>query len=128
MQRLSNKMTDSQSGGWNMNNAWLYVALTSFFELVWIFGFNTASAWWHWLLIMCAIAIDFHFLTKACEKLPTGTVYAIFAGAGTVGTALMDVFFFGEQLNFEKVFFILLLVLGVIGLKLADEKTEEVNV
>ncbi len=60
----------------------MYVGLTSLFELFWIFGFNVANSWWHWIIIVSIIAIDFHFLSKACEKLPTGTVYAIFAGAG----------------------------------------------
>ncbi len=75
-----------------MNKAWIYVGLTSFFELVWIFGFNVASAWWHWLFIVLFIFVDFHYLTKACES-PQLYVYAIFAGIGTIGTAFMDVFF-----------------------------------
>lgn len=107
-----------------MSKSWFYVAMTSFFELVWIFGFNVANEWWHWIFIVAFIFIDFHYLTKACENLPTGTVYAIFAGIGTVGTALMDVFFFGQSLSAGKIFFIAILVVGVIGLKLADEKEE----
>ncbi|WP_036833794.1 DMT family transporter [Pontibacillus litoralis] len=103
-----------------MNKSWIYVVLTSLFELLWIFGFNTASTWWHWVLIISAILLDLHFLTKACEGLPTGTVYAIFAAAGTVGTALMDIYIFGGSLSIEKIFFMFLLVVGVIGLKLFD--------
>lgn len=108
-----------------MEKKWLYVGLTSFFELVWLYGFNVASSWWHWIFIVIFIFIDFHFLTKACEELPTGTVYAIFAGIGTVGTALMDVYIFGGSLSIGKIFFILVLVVGVIGLNLADKIEEE---
>lgn len=108
-----------------MSRAWLYVALTSFFELVWIYGFNVASVWWHWIFIFVFIFIDFHFLTKACELLPTGTVYAIFAAVGTLGTALMDVFIFDEVLTLGKMIFIAILVLGVIGLKMADSMEEK---
>src|SRR5690606_26645912 len=107
------------------NKSWIYVALTSFFELVWIFGFNIASEWWHWVPIIVFIVFDFHFLAKACENLPTGTVYAIFAAIGKVGTALMDVFLFGEMLGVGKLFFIAILVIGVIGLKLADDADEK---
>lgn len=103
-----------------MSKAWIYVALTSFFELVWIFGFNTASQWWHWIFIVGFILVDFHFLAKACESLPTGTVYAVFAGIGTVGTSLMDVLFFGEHISLGKILFIIILVAGVAGLKIAD--------
>ncbi|WP_200809558.1 DMT family transporter [Virgibacillus dakarensis] len=108
-----------------MNKSWIYVMLTSLFELLWVFGFNTASEWWHWLLIIAVIPLDLHFLAKACEDLPTGTVYAIFAAAGTVGTALMDVFLFDGHLNTGKILFMIILVAGVIGLKLSDDKQTE---
>ncbi|MGM8216041.1 DMT family transporter [Bacillaceae bacterium W0354] len=106
-----------------MNRAWIYVMLTSLFELLWIFGFNVANVWWHWAIIVPVIVVDFIVLSKACELLPTGTVYAIFAAAGTVGTSLMDVFIFGEAFILEKGFFIGLLVIGVISLNLADNKS-----
>ena len=120
-------MNDIQSEGRliGMNKAWIYVALTSFFELVWIYGFNTANHWWHWVFIVLFIFIDFYFLTKACELLPTGTVYAIFAGVGTVGTTLMDLFLFEGTFSIGKIIFIGLVVLGVILLKLSDEPETE---
>ncbi|GAF13063.1 quaternary ammonium compound-resistance protein SugE [Bacillus sp. JCM 19045] len=107
-----------------MNKGWIYVILTCLFELFWVYGFNVASAWWHWIIIITIILIDFYFLAKACETLPTGTVYAIFAAAGTVGTALMDLFLFEGALSVAKLFFMTLLVFGVILLKLSDQHTE----
>lgn len=108
----------------DVNKSWIYVALTCLFELIWIYGFNTAGTWWQWGIVIGFIMIDFHFLPKACENLPTGTVYAVFAAVGTVGTALMDVFFFEGSLNIGKIIFIAILLAGVIGLKLADNKDE----
>ena len=105
--------------------AWTYVAMTSFFELVWIYGFNVASEWWHWIFIVTFIFVDFHFLTKACELLPTGTVYAVFAAIGTVGVALMDIIFFHEPLSVAKVVFMIVIVVGVIGLNIADTIDEQ---
>ena len=121
-------MTDSHSfleGDFFMNKAWIYVFLTSFFELVWIYGFNVASTWWHWLILLPIIVLDFLILTKACESLPTGTVYAVFAAAGTVGTALMDIYLFDEVFTIEKGFFIGLLVIGVIALNLTDDTNKK---
>lgn len=108
-----------------MKKEWMYVVLTSLFELLWVFGFNVASSWWHWIIIVTIIAIDFHFLSKACENLPTGTVYAIFAGAGAIGTTLMDIFIFEGEFNVIKGLFMIILLLGVIGLKLADNSSKE---
>ncbi len=51
----------------------------------------------------------------------------LFAGAGTVGTFLMDVFLFGGSFSVGKLFFIVMVVAGVIGLKLADNKEETVE-
>src|SRR5690625_968510 len=108
-----------------MNKGWIFVALTSLFELIWIYGFNVAHVWWHWIPILIFIVIDFTFLTKACEHLPTGTVYAVFAGVGTLGTALMDVYLFDQILTSGKIFFIVIVLIGVIGLNIAETLEEK---
>lgn len=108
-----------------MNKAWIYVLLTCLFEMLWVLGFNFAVSWWQWGLVVIVIIMDFQFLRKACEALPTGTVYAIFASTGTIGTALMDVYLFDGSLNLGKMFFIMLLIAGVVGLKLADTADEK---
>ncbi|MFJ8235390.1 DMT family transporter [Ureibacillus sp. NPDC094379] len=105
-----------------MSKGWMYVILTSLFELLWIFGLNVASQWWHWILIVILLTADLKFLAKACETLPTGTVYAVFAAFGTIGTTLMDAFIFNAELTILKIFFIFILVIGVIGLNISDSK------
>lgn len=110
-----------------MNKSWIYVVLTCLFELIWVFGFNTAETWWQWGLVVMFIVFDFYTLPKACDTIPTGTVYAIFAGVGTIGTALMDVFLFDGSFSVEKVLFMTLLIAGIIGLKLADNKMVDKN-
>jgi paired small multidrug resistance pump len=54
----------------------------------------------------------------AGRKLPVGTVYAVFVGLGTAGTVLSEIIFFGEPVKVEKMILILLLLVGVLGLKL----------
>ena len=49
-----------------------------------------------------------------------GIVYAVWAAAGTLLIAVIGVLFFGESLSLIKVVAIVLVVLGVIGLNLAD--------
>lgn len=107
-----------------MDKSWIYVALTSLFELFWMFALNVASSWWHWAIMLVVAVVDFYFLKKACENLPTGTVYVVYAAVGTVGTALMDVYIFGGSFSVAKMLFILLLIGGVIGLRLADRADE----
>ncbi|KRG63026.1 ligand-binding protein SH3 [Stenotrophomonas humi] len=104
---------------------WFYVALTCLFELVWVYGFNVATTWWHWIPIIAVILVDFQWLARACETLPTGTVYAVFAAVGTVGAALMDIFLFDGSFSVAKGAFMALLVVGVIALKLADGRNAD---
>ncbi|TYR81338.1 QacE family quaternary ammonium compound efflux SMR transporter [Priestia megaterium] len=111
-----------------MKNEWMYLTLTSLLELFWVYGFNVANKWWHFIIVIAIIIVDFHFLSMACKSIPTGTVYAIFAAAGTLGTALMDIFIFDKSFSVSKGFFMLILLVGVLSLKLADNKNEDINI
>ena len=108
-----------------MSKAWIYVILTCLFEIIWVYGFNVAHYWWQWGITIVIILMDFHILPKACKTLPTGTVYAIFSGVGTIGTVLMDVFVFGRTFTIGKILFVALIIIGVIGLNLADNLPDE---
>ena len=105
-----------------ISRGWTYVVLTCIFELLWIYGFNAAESWPHFILIALIIVADFYFLEKACETIQTGTVYAIFSAVGTVFTALMDTLIFNVEFTIAKGFFIALLIAGVISLKLAENE------
>ena len=99
----------------------MYVILTCVFELLWIYGFNAAENWQHFVIIALVIITDFYFL----ETIQTGTVYAIFSAVGTICTALMDTFLFQVEFSFAKGLFIAILIVGVISLKLAENETKQ---
>ena len=105
-----------------ISRGWTYVVLTCIFELLWIYGFNAAESWPHFILIALIIVADFYFLEKACETIQTGTVYAIFSAVATVCTAHMDTLIFNVEFTIAKGFFIALLIAGVISLKLAENE------
>lgn len=104
----------------NINKEWAFVVLTCFFELCWIFGFSVATELWHWLIIITLLIVDFTFLTNACKTIPTGTVYAIFSGVGAVGATIFDVLLFDKHITLLHVFFVALIIIGVIQLKRTD--------
>ena len=64
-------------------------------------------------------------MITAGQVLPAGTVYAIFVGLGTAGTVISEILFFEEPFKWEKILLILLLLIGVMGLKLVTDKSEE---
>ncbi|WP_117170773.1 DMT family transporter [Paraliobacillus sediminis] len=109
-----------------MNNEWIKVSIAAFFEIFWVIGLKHANTFWTWGGTGVAIFISFYLMIMAGRKLPVGTVYAVFVGIGTAGTVLSEFLFFGEPFKAEKVFLILLLLAGVIGLKLVTtEKVQE---
>ena len=61
---------------------------------------------------------SFYFLSQATERLPIGTSYAIWTGIGAVGTALLGMVLFGEPRHGIRLASILLIVMGIIGLRL----------
>ncbi|MBI0028278.1 QacE family quaternary ammonium compound efflux SMR transporter [Gilliamella sp. B14448G11] len=102
------------------NKEWAFVILTCFFELCWVFGFTTASQWWHWVIVILIIIVDFTFLTNACKTIPTGTVYAIFSGVGAIGSLAIDMVVFGKEIKLIEILFVALIIIGVVQLKRAD--------
>ena len=57
-------------------------------------------------------------MISASKQLPVGTVYAVFVGI-EAGTVIADMLFFGEPFTIMKVVLLLLLLVGIIGLKLS---------
>lgn len=101
-----------------MNSNWLKVIIAAFFEVFWVIGLKHSDNAWEWIGTIVCIIISFYVMIMAGKQLPVGTVYAVFVGLGTAGTVFSEILFFGEPFKVEKVLLIILLLLGVIGLKL----------
>lgn len=103
--------------------AWIYLFIAGVFEIVWalslknIDGLNKISPI---LITIVGMAISFFFLSLSLKSLPVGTAYAIWTGIGAVGVALFGIIFYSEPVNFSRVLCLLLIVIGIIGLKLSS--------
>jgi quaternary ammonium compound-resistance protein SugE len=100
--------------------AWVYLIIAGLFEV----GFTTSLKLSHnftnrlWSLIFFAcITLSFIFLNKAIQTIPIGTGYAVWTGIGAIGTALVGIIAFREPSDFWRIFFILLLIGSIVGLK-----------
>jgi paired small multidrug resistance pump len=101
-----------------MNANWMKVFVGAFFEVFWVIGLKHANGFWSWTGTVIAIMVSFYLIIMAGRKLPVGTVYAVFVGLGTAGTVISEIIFFSEPIKVEKIMLIVLLLLGVLGLKL----------
>jgi len=72
---------------------------------------------WYSVGAIVAYGLGFVFLTLALKQLPVGLANAIWAGASTVLVAVIGWLFFKEQLTTGQMVSILLIVIGLIGLR-----------
>jgi paired small multidrug resistance pump len=108
-----------------MNVQWMKVFFAAFFEVFWVIGLKHADSVWEWAGTVVSIAISFYALIAAGDKLPVGTVYAVFVGLGTAGTVISEILLFGEPFDTAKILLIGVLLIGVIGLKLVTKDSVE---
>lgn len=104
-----------------MNAQWLKVFIAAFFEVFWVIGLKHAGTPLEWAGTIISIVVSFYMMIHAGKTLPVGTVYAVFVGLGTVGTVFSEIVFFGEPFKLAKLVLIVILLIGVIGLKMVTK-------
>src|SRR5699024_12496907 len=96
-----------------MKVGWIYVFLAAFIEIFWVLGLKYSVNLWMWTGTIIIIILSFIFVIKACAKLPSGTVYAVFTGLGAASIVIVVYALFGVDFTFEIGLFIFLFQLGV---------------
>ena len=103
--------------------SWVYLILAGLFEIGWPLGLKLSQTTPHkYAYISVAIvsmAISGVFLWMAQKTIPIGTAYAIWTGIGAVGTLTIGILFFQDSASIWGLLSALLIVVGIVGLKLA---------
>lgn len=100
---------------------WLLVAIAGVFEIAWAVGLKYSQGFtklYPSIFTISCMIISMYLLSKAVNVLPVGTAYAVWTGIGAVGTAILGIFLFNESKELIRIFFIFLIVIGIIGLKI----------
>lgn len=103
--------------------AWIYLIAAGLLEIGWAVllkktdGFTRPGPTAATLVLYMA---SIWLLSLALRSLPTSTGYSVWVGIGAVGTALFGLLFLGESATLLRLVSIALIVLGVIGLRLAE--------
>ena len=101
--------------------AWLALALAGLFEVGWAVGLKYTEGFTRPMpsvLTVLSMIVSLGLLGLALRTLPLGTAYAVWTGIGTVGTALLGIWLFGEAASAVRLACIGLIVGGIVGLKL----------
>lgn len=100
---------------------WLILFIAGLFEVAWAIGLKYTEGfsklWPSVFTIVCMIT-SMGLLAYAVKQLPVGTAYAVWTGIGAVGTAILGIILFGESKELARIFFIFLIIVGIIGLKI----------
>ncbi|MEZ5955970.1 MAG: quaternary ammonium compound efflux SMR transporter SugE [Hyphomonadaceae bacterium] len=102
--------------------AWIMLAAAGLFEIVWAIGLKYAEGFTRPVagaVTIAAMVISMWLLAQSARELPIGTAYAVWTGIGAVGAALLGMMLFQESANLVRIGCIALIVVGIVGLKLA---------
>jgi quaternary ammonium compound-resistance protein SugE len=105
--------------------AWAYLVVAGIFEWGWPVGLKLgladAGLRWGWIAFAgVCMAFSGALLLIAQKSIPMGTAYAVWTGIGAVGTFALGILFFSEVANLARFFFVGLIVVGIVGLKMAS--------
>lgn len=101
--------------------AWGILFIAGLMEIGWAIGLKYTEGFTRLVpstLTLVSMVASVVLLGLSLKTLPVGTAYAVWTGIGTVGTALLGIWLFGEPATALRLACIGLIVAGIIGLKL----------
>ena len=101
---------------------WLSLILAGMLEIVWAIGLKYTQGFTKLMpsiITILAMLGSIILLGFAMKTIPISTAYAIWVGIGVMGTFILGVFLFNEPYNLMRIVSIILIILGIIGLKVS---------
>lgn len=123
---MTSRNSDDSVQNQQKSRTWGALVLAGGFEVGYALSVNGSQGFTNlaWSLIALVFFLcTLFFLSVALKKVDVGIGYAVWAGIGSVGAALLGPVFFDEVLTPAKAFWLAVIIAGVIWLKLADSPT-----
>ena len=109
-----------------MTLSWFFLLLAGFFEVCFTIALKFSLGFtklFPSIITAVFIALSFFCVSQSLKTIPLGTAYAIWAGMGAVGTVVCGILFFGDSMHIIRLVSIVLIIIGILGLKLAVAET-----
>jgi quaternary ammonium compound-resistance protein SugE len=103
--------------------AWGILFVAGLLEIGWAVGLKYTEGFtrlWPTVATAVALVASMSLLGIAVRTLPLGSAYAVWTGIGSVGTAILGIFLFREPATALRLLCIGLIVVGILGLKVAS--------
>jgi quaternary ammonium compound-resistance protein SugE len=119
--------------------SWIYLFIASLAEVCWIYSlkylefkklmktnlFQILSTKEGWQLLLPALLYvlfgiaNIVFFSKAMQKLSASVAFAVWMAVALIGVKIVDVIVLKESFSYLNLFFLLLILIGIIGIKLS---------
>ncbi|NEE61605.1 multidrug efflux SMR transporter [Streptomyces sp. SID8455] len=103
--------------------AWILLLVAGLLEVGWSIGMKYIEGFtrlWPSVFTAAGIVASMVLLAQAARTLPIGTAYGVWVGIGAAGAAVLGMLVLGEPATAARVFFVSLLIVAVVGLKLTS--------
>lgn len=102
---------------------WISLFIAATLEIIWAIGLKYSDGFTK--LVPSVITLvtgvaSLPFLSYAMRTIPAGTAYAIWTGVGACGIVMFGMIFLGESRDYVRLGCLLLIFLGIAGLKLGS--------
>lgn len=102
--------------------SWIALVVSGVLEAVWATALDKSEGFskpWPSVVFLMALVASMAGLAYALRDLPVGTAYAVWVGIGAVLTVVYAMATGNEQASLLKAAFLVMIIGGVVGLKLA---------
>ena len=106
-----------------ISDSWLYLLVAIPFGVLGTISMKLSHGLKKWKPSVCLFVfylISFIALTLAIQGIDVSIVYAIWSGIGTILVGIIGVLIFEESVSLKKALSLFLIVIGVIGMHLAN--------
>ena len=107
-----------------MDRGWTIIFFAGLMEVVWAVAMGYSDGftiWYYDVIVVVFLIVSMYLLEKALKTgIPVGTAYAVWTGIGAVGTITVSVLLGNESVTLLRVFFVLLIIIGITGLQLTS--------
>jgi quaternary ammonium compound-resistance protein SugE len=103
--------------------AWLILLAAGILEIVWSLSMKASEGFSrlnYTVLTIAAAWLSFWLLGLSLRTLPVGTAYAVWTGIGAVGAAVLGILLFKEPASAARIGCIVLILLGIVGLRMTS--------
>ncbi|MFA3791045.1 multidrug efflux SMR transporter [Aliiglaciecola sp. SL4] len=103
--------------------SWLILIIAGFLEAGWLVGIQKSESFTHIpyvLLAIISMTLSLVLFAIAIKDIPITHAYLVWLAVGASSIAIINHYFFQQSLSIAQLFCLIIIALGVIGLKIAS--------